>query len=75
MEFIEMLGKQLFHLVRSEEMDADTLKSMGVQAESLVRINRHGDLEVRNASSWDIIGGMIGDFEERVQKETGRDWA
>jgi hypothetical protein len=40
-----------------------------------VRINQQGDLEVRQHASWGIIGGLIGDYESRVKKTTGLDWA
>ena len=50
-------------------------KGLGVTDESVVRINRQGDIEVRRADRWDVIGGLLGGFEERVQRETGLDWA
>jgi hypothetical protein len=46
-----------------------------VQAETIVRINQQGDIEVRRPHRWDVIGGLLGNFEERVRKTTGFDWA
>jgi hypothetical protein len=41
----------------------------------VVRINQHGDVEVRLRDGWDVIGGLLGNFEERVRRQTGLDWA
>jgi hypothetical protein len=30
---------------------------------------------VRRPSGWDVIGGLLGEFDERVRRETGLDWA
>jgi hypothetical protein len=51
------------------------LRKMGIDESSVVRINRQGDIELRRRDSWDVIGGLIGDFEHRVKKATGLDWA
>ena len=75
MQFIEMSGHTLFKLMRSDEIDVEQLKSNGVSDDSIVRVNRHGDVEVRRRDGWEILGGMLGDFQERVTKETGLDWA
>ena len=42
---------------------------------TIVRVNRQGDIEVRRPSGWDVIGGLLGEFDERIRKETGLDWA
>ena len=39
------------------------------------RVNPQGDIEVRRHDGWDVIGGLIGEFEHRVREETGLDWA
>jgi len=75
MEFIEMSGATLLKVVTDNELSPAELASVGVADQSVVRINRQGDIEIRRAASWDVIGGLLGNFEERVKDETGLDWA
>ncbi len=75
MEFIEMSGKTLFELVKEDGPDPDELADVGVTEQSVVRVNRQGDIEIRRANRWDVIGGLLGDFEARVRKATNLDWA
>ncbi|NLE39078.1 MAG: hypothetical protein GX621_13735 [Pirellulaceae bacterium] len=75
MQFIEMSGKVLLELVKEEGPDPEELARVGVVDESVVRINRQGDIELRRAEGWDLIGGLLGDFDTRVRRETGLDWA
>ncbi|MEX0712900.1 MAG: hypothetical protein WD278_11160 [Pirellulales bacterium] len=75
MQFIEMSGKSLLSVVQSDEVDPEQLRELGVTDDSLVRINPQGDIELRRPDRWDIIGGLLGDFAERIKRETGRDWA
>lgn len=75
MAFIEMSGKTLFRLLNPDELNADELRATGVGDESLVRINRQGDIELRTKNGWEVIGGLLGDFENRVRQQTGLDWA
>ncbi len=75
MEFIELTGKALFRLAGQDGMNTDELAAIGVTEDSIVRINRQGDIELRRAERWDVIGGLLGDFESRVKKETGLEWA
>ncbi len=75
MQFIEMSGETLMRITRDEEMQPDELRQLGVSEQSLVRINRQGDIELRRPDRWDVIGGLLGDFSDRVKKETGLDWA
>ena len=75
MQFIEMSGKVLKRIVSSEELHPDDLDRVGVTDESVVRINRQGDIELRRHTRWDIIGGLLGEFEHRVRKESGLEWA
>ena len=42
---------------------------------TIVRVNRQGDIEVRRPTGWDVIGGLLGEFDERIRRETGLDWA
>ena len=75
MQFIEMTGGTLKSLLSSDEMDETELAAAGVDDKSIVRINQQGDIEVRRPKSWDVVGGLLGDFAERITKNTGFDWA
>jgi hypothetical protein len=75
MQFIEMSGKTLLRLSEEGGPSLEELADVGVTNESVVRINRQGDIELRRADGWDLIGGLLGDYEHRVQRETGMDWA
>jgi len=74
MQFIEMSGKTLLRIVREEGPSPTELAEVGVTEESVVRINRQGDIEIRRPDRWDVIGGLLGDYEHRVKRETGLDW-
>jgi hypothetical protein len=74
-KFIEMSGKTLLRVVNEQEVQVDALHQLGVDDQSLVRVNEQGDIELRRADRWDVIGGMLGDFAVRVRRETGLDWA
>lgn len=74
MKFIEMTGHSLTELVKDDELHADDLQSTGIQDNTIVRVNQQGDIEVRRTDRWDVIGGLIGDFAQRVKAETGLDW-
>jgi hypothetical protein len=75
MQFIEMSGKKLLHLSKDTGPSPAELAEIGVKDDSIVRVNRQGDIELRRVDRWDIIGGLLGDFEHRVKHETGLDWA
>jgi hypothetical protein len=75
MQFIEMSGKALLRVVREEGPTPEELARVGMLDESIVRVNRQGDIELRRRDRWDLIGGLLGSFEGRVQRETGLDWA
>ena len=74
MQFIEMTGKTLQRVVRDDELHPNELAALGISDESVVRINRQGDIEFRRSDRWDLIGGLLGEFEERIKNETGLDW-
>ncbi len=74
MQFIEMSGKALRRIVRDDELHPRELSKLGITDESVVRINRQGDIEVRRASRWDLVGGLLGEFEHRIKDETGLTW-
>jgi hypothetical protein len=75
MQFIEMTGQTLQRLVSEDELHAGDLVQTGVNDQTIVRVNRQGDIEVRRTDRWDVIGGLLGDYEHRIKLETGLDWA
>jgi hypothetical protein len=75
MKFIEMTGSTLAEIITDGELHTRDLGGAGVSADSIVRVNHHGDIEVRRVHKWDVIGGLLGNFEERIKKTTGFDWA
>ena len=75
MPFIEMTGATLDKLVAEDELHHDDLPAAGVNNDTIVRINPEGDIEVRRPEGWDVVGGLLGEFEQRVKAETGLDWA
>ncbi|TWT52810.1 hypothetical protein Pla22_04380 [Rubripirellula amarantea] len=74
-EFIELTGKTLLDVVNEGEIDLKQLHDAGVVGDSILRINKHGEIELRRRNSWTLVGGLIGNFEERLHKLTGLDWA
>ena len=75
MKFIEMTGKSLKHLISRDELHLNNLEDSGVEDDTIVRVNQQGDIEIRRRDRWDVIGGLLGQFEERMKEETGLDWA
>ncbi len=64
----------LTQLVRDDEMPTSELVKAGVTEDSVVRINEQGDIELRRPEGWDVIGGLLGDFRNRIHQETGMQW-
>lgn len=75
MSFIEMTGATLDRIIEADELHHLNLEEAGVKDDTIVRINRQGDIEVRREEGWDVVGGLLGDFESRVKLETGLEWA
>ena len=75
MKFIEMTGATLAEVLNDSEAQSTDLESAGVKDDSIVRVNEHGDIEVRRPKKWDVIGGLLGNFDERIRQITGFDWA
>ncbi|MEX1042663.1 MAG: hypothetical protein WDZ51_18660 [Pirellulaceae bacterium] len=75
MQFIEMTGKQLLAAVNQDEFSPEEFEKANIREDSIVRINRQGDIEVRRPAGWDLVGGLIGEFEKRIQHASGHDWA
>jgi hypothetical protein len=74
MKFIELSGKTLQDIISDDELHPNELARLGVTEESVVRVNLQGDIELRRADRWEIIGGLLGEYEERIKRETGLDW-
>ena len=73
--FIEMTGKTLSEMLNDDELGVVNLSDVGVTEQTVVRVNKQGDIEVRRPEGWDILGGLLGEFEGRVKQATGLDWA
>ncbi len=73
--FIEMTGKTLNLIVQDDDLGVQDLKQMGLTDECIIRVNLQGDIEVRRPTGWDVVGGLIGEYEARLKKATGLDWA
>lgn len=74
MRFVELSGRTFARLVRDDEIPAADLANVGLTEESVVRINEQGDIELRRPEGWDVIGGLLGDFQSRIHHETGMKW-
>lgn len=74
MKFIEMTGATLEQIVNDGEIPSNDLKAAGLTPDSIVRVNEQGDIEVRRPTKWDVVGGLLGNFQERIIKTTGYDW-
>lgn len=75
MKFIEMTGQTLAKIINDGELHVKDLESAGIYQATIVRINEHGDIEVRRHANWDVIGGLLGEFGDRVCEQSGLDWA
>jgi hypothetical protein len=75
MKFIELSGGELMKILGPSEASPKELQTAGLTERCLVRVNQQGDIEVRRRDRWDVIGGLLGDYEHRIKKATGRDWA
>ena len=75
MKFIEMSGRTLAKILQEDELHSGDLEVANVKEDTVVRINQQGDIEVRRATEWDVIGGLLGDYEDRIRAATGLDWA
>jgi|GEM_PF-1776268 hypothetical protein len=75
MRFIELTGTQLLDVVTEGELDMEELRAAGVHSGSLLRVNEQGDVEIRRPERWDVVGGLLGNFDQRLRDVTGLDWA
>ncbi|HPM80997.1 MAG TPA: hypothetical protein PLF81_09870 [Candidatus Anammoximicrobium sp.] len=74
MRFVEVTGKTLAQIVNEGELRAADMAAVGIADDTIVRINEQGDVEVRRRDGWDVVGGLLGDYEERVKRISGLDW-
>jgi len=70
-----MSGETLLRLATDGGPSPEELRQVGVEHNSIVRVNPQGDIEIRRRDGWDLIGGLLGEFEPRVKHEPGLDWA
>lgn len=75
MRFIELSGKTLLEMQGIDALNVGELKQLGMTDTSVVRINQQGDIELRRKDRWDVIGGLLGDYEHRLREATGMEWA
>jgi len=72
MRFVEMNGATLLQLADADQ--ADQLRAAGVSDAVKIRINPQGDVEMLQGSHWSVIGGLLGDYANRIKQLTGQDW-
>jgi len=75
MKFVEMTGRTLSVLITEGELQTSDLETAGISADTIVRINEQGDIEVRRPAGWDVVGGLIGEYKDRIRHVTGMEWA
>ena len=75
MQFVEMTGKTLASILTDKELSGSDLEKANVHEDTIIRVNEHGDIEVRRPLKWDLIGGLLGDFHNRIRQSTGMEWA
>ncbi|QDS92652.1 hypothetical protein FF011L_13990 [Roseimaritima multifibrata] len=75
MGFIELTGKTLLDIVNEGEIDLGELHAAGVRGDSILRVNQYGEIELRAKADWRLVGGLIGNFENRLRTMTGLEWA
>jgi hypothetical protein len=73
MKFVEITGETLLELADDEQVPG--LREAGVTEGSKVRINPQGDIEIQQNGGWSIIGGLLGDYKNRIRRLTGLDWS
>lgn len=74
MRFIEMTGQSLAKIITVKELHSQSLEAAHVFDETIVRVNEQGDIEVRRKKQWDLIGGLLGNYDERIKRVTGLEW-
>ena len=62
-------------VINDGEIDPEELRKAGVTTRCVLRVNEHGELELRRREGWELIGGLLGNYEDRLRDVTGLDWA
>ncbi|MCA9267255.1 MAG: hypothetical protein KDA41_02230, partial [Planctomycetales bacterium] len=62
-------------IVADDDVAPVDLHAARIEDDTIVRVNEQGDIEVRRAAEWDIVGGLLGDYGARLHAATGLDWA
>jgi hypothetical protein len=75
MKFVEMTGTTLKVLINEGELHANDWETAGIASETIVRVNEQGDIEVRRSAGWDVVGGLIGEYKDRILHVTGMEFA
>lgn len=75
MRFIEMTGETLLAVVTEHDLPPEELRLAGVTPNAIIRINEQGDIELRRPDRWDVVGGLLGNYQERVRDVTGLEYA
>jgi hypothetical protein len=75
MRFIEMTGQTLMSVVTEHDLPPEELQLAGVTPDAIIRVNEQGDIELRRSDRWDVVGGLLGNYQERVREITGLDYA
>ena len=75
MKFIEMTGATLREIMTEDEFTEEELQQASVLPTSIIRVNLQGDIELRCQEGWEVIGGLLGDFQTRLCAVTHLDWA
>ena len=75
MRFIEMTGETLLAVVTEHDLPPEELRRAGVTPYAIIRVNEQGDIELRRPDRWDVVGGLLGNYQDRVREVTGLDYA
>lgn len=75
MRFIEMTGETLLAVVTEHDLPPEELRQAGVTPDAIIRVNEQGDIELRRPDRWDVVGGLLGNYQDRVREITGLDYA
>ncbi len=75
MPFIELTGQTLLEVVNDGEIDIHELRAAGVHGSSILRVNEHGEIELRVRHGWRLVGGLLGNYQDRLRDVTGYEFA